>query len=83
MKLLSLLIIGAVLSFGAVDINKADKDELMSIKGVGEAKANAILEYRKANDCFSSVDELKEVKGFGDKMLEKNRGNITAEGCKK
>ncbi|MDT8338126.1 MAG: helix-hairpin-helix domain-containing protein [Sulfurimonas sp.] len=83
MKLFSLLIIGAVLCFGAVDINKADKDELMSIKGVGEAKANAILEYRKANDCFRSVDELKEVKGFGDKMLEKNRNNITAEGCKK
>ncbi|PNV84069.1 MAG: DNA-binding protein [Sulfurimonas sp.] len=83
MKLFLLLIIGVALSFGAVDINKADKDELMSIKGVGEAKANAILEYRKANNCFSSVDELKEVKGFGDKMLEKNRGNITAEGCKK
>lgn len=83
MKLFLLLIIGVALSFGAVDINKADKDELMSIKGIGEAKANAILEYRKANNCFSSVDELKEVKGFGAKMLEKNRGNITAEGCKK
>jgi competence protein ComEA len=83
MKLLSLLIFGAVLCFGAVDINKADKVELMSINGVGEAKANAILEYRKKNNCFSSVDELKEVKGFGDKFLEKNRSNISAEGCKK
>ncbi|MBW6489375.1 helix-hairpin-helix domain-containing protein [Sulfurimonas sp.] len=83
MKLLSLLILGAVLCFGAVDINKADKAELMSINGVGEAKANAILEYRKANECFSSVDELKEVKGFGDKFLDKNRSNITAVGCKK
>lgn len=83
MKLLSLLILGAVLCFGAVDINKADKAELMSINGIGEAKANAILEYRKANNCFSSVDELKEVKGFGDKFLEKNRSNITAGGCKK
>jgi competence protein ComEA len=83
MKLLSLLILGAVLCFGAVDINKADKAELMSVNGIGEAKANAILEYRKANNCFSSVDELKEVKGFGDKFLEKNRSNITAGGCKK
>lgn len=83
MKLLSLLILGAVLCFGAVDINKADKAELMGINGVGEAKANAILEYRKANNCFSSVDELKEVKGFGEKFLEKNRSNITAGGCKK
>jgi len=83
MKLLSLLIFGAVLCFAAVDINKADKAELMSINGIGEAKANAILEYRKVNNCFSSIDELKEVKGFGDKFLEKNRSNIAAVGCKK
>ena len=83
MKLLSLLIIGAALCFGAVDINKADKDELMNINGVGEAKASAIIEYRKMHNCFSSIEELKEVKGFGDKMLEKNRNNITASKCKK
>ncbi len=83
MKLLSLLILGAVLCFGAVDINKADKDELMSIKGIGEAKASAILEYRKANDCFSNIDELKEVKGFGEKFLEKNRDALAASGCTK
>ena len=83
MKLLSLLIMGVVLLFGAVDINKADKAELMSIKGIGEAKANAILEYRKAKNCFSNIEELKEVKGFGDKFLEKNRDSITASSCSK
>lgn len=83
MKLLSLLIMSAVLCLAAVDINKADKAELMSIKGVGEAKANAILEYREANECFSSVDELKEVKGFGKKFLEKNRDLLAANGCSK
>lgn len=83
MKLLSLLIMGAVLCFGAVDINKADKKELMAINGVGEAKANAILEYRKKNNCFGSVAELKEVKGFGDKFLEKNKAGITASECRK
>lgn len=83
MKLFSLLIIGAALCFGAVDINKADKDELMGINGVGEAKANAILEYRKKHNCFSSIEELKEIKGVGDRMLEKNRSSITASECKK
>jgi len=83
MKLLSLLMMGVVLCFAAVDINKAEKAELMSIKGVGEAKANAILEYRKANDCFSSIDELTKVKGFGNKFLEKNRDLLAANGCSK
>ncbi|OHD99441.1 MAG: DNA-binding protein [Sulfurimonas sp. RIFCSPHIGHO2_12_FULL_36_9] len=83
MKLLSLLIIGAALCFGAVDINKADKKELMAINGVGEAKADAILEYRKKNNCFKNIQELKEVKGFGDKFLEKNRAGIMAGECKK
>lgn len=83
MKLLSLLIMGAILCFGAVDINKADKAELMSIKGVGEAKASAILKYREANNCFSTLDELKKVKGFGDKFLEKNRDAITVSSCSK
>jgi len=83
MKLFSLLIMGAVLCSAAIDINKADKAELMGIKGVGKAKANAILQYRKEHKCFSSIDELKEVKGFGDKFLEKNRGVITASSCSK
>ncbi len=83
MKLLSLLIIGAVLCFGAVDINRAGKNELMTINGVGEVKANAILEYRKKNNCFKNIQELKEVKGIGDKFLEKNRAGIMASECKK
>lgn len=82
MRLLSLFILAATLSFGAVDINKADKKELMTLDGVGEAKAAAILEYRKAHNCFSNVEEIKEVKGFADKFLEKNKKNMTAGECK-
>ncbi len=83
MKLLLLLIIGVVFCFGAVDINKAKKSELMRLNGIGEVKASAILEYRKKNNCFRNVDEIKEVKGIGDKFLEKNRANIRAGECKK
>lgn len=83
MRWLSLLVLGVTLSFGAVDINKASKAELMTLNGVGEAKANAILEYRKKHNCFSKVDEIKEVKGLGEKFLEKNRANMAANNCKK
>ncbi len=83
MKFLSLLLIGAVLSFGSIDINKADKKELMSIKGVGEVKADAILEYRKKSGCFSSVEDIKNVKGLGDKFVESNKANLTAGKCEK
>lgn len=83
MKLLSLLIIGATLCFGAVDINRADKNELMSVSGIGEVKANEILEYRKKHTCFKNIQELKEVKGFGDKFLEKNKKNLKTSDCKK
>lgn len=83
MKLLSLLLVGVSLSFGSIDINKADKKELMNINGVGEAKANAIVDYRTKHNCFKNIEEIKEVKGFGDKFLEKNKGQIIAGECKK
>lgn len=83
MRWLSLLILGVTLSFGAVDINKANKTELMTLNGVGETKANAILEYRKKHNCFGKVDEIKEVKGLGEKFLQKNRSNMTVSSCKK
>ena len=83
MRWLSLLVLGVTFSFGAVDINKANKTELMTLNGVGEAKATAILEYRKKHNCFSKVDEIKEVSGLGDKFLEKNRSNMAASNCKK
>jgi competence protein ComEA len=83
MKWLSLLLLVVTFSFGAVDINKANKAELMTLSGVGEVKANAILEYRKKHNCFGKVDEIKEVKGLGEKFLQKNRINMTVSGCKK
>lgn len=83
MKFLSILLIGATLCFGAVDINKADKNELMGIKGIGSVKADAILDYRKKSGCFSSVEDIKNVKGLGDKFLETNKANLTAGECKK
>jgi len=81
MKILAIMVLGVSLLFGAVDINTASKSELTTLKGVGEKKADAIIAFRKGN-CFKSVDALIEVKGIGEKFLEKNRDNLKAGKCK-
>ncbi len=80
MKILAMLAISAGLLFGAVDINNATKDQLMSIKGVGDKKADAIIAYRKAN-CFKKVEDIVAVKGLGDKFVEKNKKDLTVGKC--
>lgn len=60
----------------AININTADADALTELNGVGPAKAKAIIEYRKQNGPFKSVDQLAEVKGIGDALIAKNRNRI-------
>jgi len=65
-----------------VNVNSADAQTIAdSLKGVGLKKAEAIVEYRKANGSFDSAMELTEVKGIGEKTVIKNRDDIalTAE----
>jgi len=59
-----------------VNINSASAEELASLPGIGESKAKAIVEYRAA-EPFKTVDDLKKVKGIGDKMLDSLRPEIT------
>ncbi|NOT68019.1 MAG: topoisomerase [Methylophilaceae bacterium] len=67
-------------AFAAVNLNTATKEELESLKGVGPAKAQAILDYRQKNGSFKTVDDLNNVPGFGDKTLAKLRSEISVSG---
>ncbi len=58
-----------------VDINTATVAELATLPGIGESKAKAIVEYRAA-DPFRSVEDLKKVKGIGDKTFESLRPSL-------
>jgi len=57
--------------FSAVDINTATQSELETLKGIGPAKAEAIVEYRNQVGQFKSVNELTQVKGIGASIIQK------------
>lgn len=65
--------------YGTVNLNTASSDQLMEIPGIGPAKAKAILEYRSQKP-FKTVDEVKEVKGIGDKLFAKISPHLTVSG---
>lgn len=68
---------------GPVDVNTADAKTLAKeLDGIGMAKAQAIVEHRKANGPFKSAEDLARVKGIGQKTVEQNRANLRFDGDK-
>jgi competence protein ComEA len=66
----------------AIDINSADVETLMELPGIGEGIAQRIVDYRKEHGPFENLDELLNVKGVGERMLQKIRVRLTV-GAKK
>ena len=64
-------------SNGKININTASLEELMGLDGVGEKKAQAIIDYRYENGRFYSAEEITNVSGIGEKTFEKNKDRIT------
>ncbi|HXH04061.1 MAG TPA: ComEA family DNA-binding protein [Candidatus Competibacteraceae bacterium] len=63
---------------GPVNINTATVEELaQGLQGVGPKKAAAIVAYREQHGPFKSIDQLGEVTGIGEKLVESNRNNMT------
>ena len=67
-KLVVLLGLSASFLFAQINLQTASKEELMEIKGIGDKKAEQIIEYRKTN-TISNPDDLKNIKGFGDSIV--------------
>ena len=65
---------------GKVNINTATVEELKTLKGVGEKKAEAIIEYRKKNGSFKTKEDLMKVRGIGKKLFESFEERIVTQG---
>ena len=63
-----------------VNINTATKEELTTIKGIGDKRAQEIIDYRKKNGDFKSVDELEKVPGIGPGTMKQIRSQVTVSG---
>ncbi|MCI4399107.1 MAG: helix-hairpin-helix domain-containing protein [Campylobacteraceae bacterium] len=76
MKFVAFLLLFVSFLFAKLDLNTASEAELQKVKGVGPAKAKAIVEYRQKNGSFKSVDDLKNVKGFGEKSVASLKSDL-------
>ena len=81
-KLVSRALLCGGFLFASINLQTASKEELMEIKGIGEKKAEQIIEYRKTNK-INSPEDLKNVKGIGDSIVNNVKNNVSATTEKK
>jgi competence protein ComEA len=81
--LLAAMLVTPVALAGPVDVNTADASTLArELDGVGLSKAQAIIDYRKANGPFKTPEDLAKVKGLGQKTVDRNRSNLRFDASK-
>jgi competence protein ComEA len=81
-KVIVLLGVSATFLFSAMNLQTASKKELMCIKGIGDKKAQAIIEYRKKNK-IKSADDLLKLKGFGKGLIENIKKENKVKRCER
>ncbi len=59
-----------------ININEATKEQLQKLEGIGQSKAEAIIEYRNKNQKFKEIEEIKNVPGIGEAAYEKIKNHI-------
>ena len=63
-----------------INLNTASEEELIeNLDGIGPAMAKRIIEYRETNGGFSSIEELMNIKGIGEKRFEKLKNSVTVK----
>lgn len=60
-----------------IDLNRANKEDLKSLNGIGDVKAENIISYREANGKFKSIEEILNISGIGEATLDKLKEEIT------
>lgn len=68
------------MALAAININTATEQELQSLPGIGPAKAKLIVEHRKTNGNFKAIEDIKNVKGIGDKTFDKFKSQLSVTG---
>ncbi|MBN2645897.1 MAG: helix-hairpin-helix domain-containing protein [Desulfuromonadaceae bacterium] len=77
--LLTLMAPGAVISAALININTATAEQLQQVQGIGPSTAEKIVAYRQQHGAFTSLDQLVEIKGIGEKSLAKISGQLSLE----
>ncbi|MBR9797498.1 MAG: helix-hairpin-helix domain-containing protein, partial [Gammaproteobacteria bacterium] len=73
----SLLVLSPTSQAADMNINTATAAQLTELKGIGGKKAQAIIEWRKANGPFTDVAQLTEIKGIGPNTLKRMNTTLT------
>lgn len=64
---------------GLININQAGAEELMTLPGIGQSKADAIISYREKNGSFKDTQEIMNISGIKEKAYEKIKDSITVD----